>query len=57
MNTNSRIRFSIIALALLTQGFIPKSDAAGKEGEWVRIPSNWLLRSWTSRARRAARRI
>jgi hypothetical protein len=43
MNTNSRIRFSIIALALLTPGFIPKCDAAGKEGEWVRIPSNWLL--------------
>jgi hypothetical protein len=35
--------FLVVLLALLTSGLVRDLEAAGKEGEWVRIPSNWLL--------------
>ena len=38
----NKIRLLGFFLALLTSGLVREVDAA-KEGEWVRIPSNWLL--------------
>jgi hypothetical protein len=43
MNTKNRIRSGLVLLALLVWSVIPGSEAGAKEGEWVRIPSNWLL--------------
>lgn len=37
----NRFRFLIVVLALLTSGLVRDVEAA--EGEWVRIPSRWLL--------------
>ena len=37
----NRFRFLIVVLALLTSGLV--RDVAAAEGEWVRIPSKWLL--------------
>jgi len=39
----NKIRLLGFFLALLTSGLVREVDAAAKEGEWVRIPSNWLL--------------
>ncbi|MEY2559267.1 MAG: hypothetical protein QOE34_2692 [Verrucomicrobiota bacterium] len=39
----NQARFLIVLLALFIFGTVPNVGAAGKEGEWVRIPSNWLL--------------
>jgi hypothetical protein len=39
----NKFRSLIVLLALLTSGLVRDVEAAGKEGEWVRIPSNWLL--------------
>jgi len=39
----NKFRFVVIFLALLTSGLVRDLEAAGKEGEWVRIPSSWLL--------------
>ena len=39
----NKIRLLGFFLALLTSGLVRDVDAAAKEGEWVRIPSNWLL--------------
>ena len=39
----NKLRFLVVFLALLTSGLVRNLEAAGKEGEWVRIPSNWLL--------------
>jgi hypothetical protein len=37
------IVFLIAPLALITFGSTPGLASAAKEGEWVRIPTNWLL--------------
>ena len=39
----NKIRFLSVFVALLASGLVREVDAAAKEGEWVRIPSNWLL--------------
>ena len=39
----NKIRLLGFFLALLSSGLVRDVDAAAKEGEWVRIPSNWLL--------------
>lgn len=39
----TRFRFLALFLTLLASGLVREVDAAAKEGEWVRIPSNWLL--------------
>jgi hypothetical protein len=39
----NKFRFLVVFLALLTSGLVLDLEAAGKEGEWVRIPSSWLL--------------
>ena len=38
-----RLRFLVVFLTFLASGLVRETDAAAKEGEWVRIPSNWLL--------------
>jgi hypothetical protein len=37
------LRLLILCLALIGFGLLRDIDAAAKEGEWVRIPSKWLL--------------
>jgi hypothetical protein len=39
----NKFRFLVVFLALFASGLVREVEAAGKEGEWVRIPSNWLL--------------
>jgi len=39
----NRIRFLVIFLVLLISGLVRDVDGAAKEGEWVRVPSKWLL--------------
>jgi hypothetical protein len=39
----NQFRFLVVSLALLASGPVRDVEAAGKEGEWVRIPSSWLL--------------
>lgn len=39
----TKLRFLAVFLALLASGLVREIDAAAKEGEWVRIPSRWLL--------------
>jgi hypothetical protein len=39
----TRLRFLVVFLTLLASGPVGEIDAAAKEGEWVRIPSRWLL--------------
>lgn len=39
----TKLRFLAVFLVLLTFGLIRDVEAAAKEGEWVRIPSKWLL--------------
>ncbi|MEY2490142.1 MAG: hypothetical protein QOC70_2084 [Verrucomicrobiota bacterium] len=38
-----KIRLLVVFLAFLSFGLVRNVDAAAKEGEWVRIPSKWLL--------------
>lgn len=39
----NNLRFLAVFLTLLVSGLVRDVHAAAKEGEWVRIPSKWLL--------------
>jgi len=39
----NKSQYFLLFLALISSGLAPDVDAAAKEGEWVRIPSKWLL--------------
>jgi hypothetical protein len=39
----SKSRFLVVAVTLLVSGLLQNVEAAGKEGEWLRVPGAWLL--------------
>lgn len=39
----TKLWFLVLFFGLLTPGSVQDVEAAGKDGEWVRIPSKWLL--------------